>query len=683
MNRFASLMFGLFAAAGCDAKPATSSSLPAATAVASISPIPSSSSSSSSASNTPATTERSELGRAVDEVLALRTYRNLAVSRGGTHVAYSVTSEPLISSSRRALFLVDRASPSAPARPITAAPGKTVDDRSPEFSPDGQNIAFVSDAESNGQRQLYLVGLHPESVARKVGHFDGPIGAPRFSPGGERIAILHTERLVSAAPSPDSPAPFATTVTPQTVAIVDIATGKRQFVSPPNLHVHEFDWAPDGKSLALIASPAAALPNYFIAKLYVLPIPTGEPRLIAAPSHQLGDPRFSPDGQWVSFISGLISDEGNTGGDLFVVPADGGEMKNLTPARKSTITAARWRADSRALFVTEIADSNFALSAIALDPGPTELLFQAQATLRQFNLSADGQSVVFSHDSFDSAPSVWTGPPRVPKPIEATTQAFRAPWGQIKTLHAQSDTYTIQSFLLAPKIVESGRKYPLITLVHGGPASSWVPTPVELGALAVKGYFLLLPNPRGSFGQGAAFQAANVQDLGHGDLRDIRASIREALAAAPIDPDRLGIMGWSYGGFMAMWAPTQSGEFRAAVAGAGISNWLSYSGQTDATGWMKPYFGASVYDDRAVYAKSEPIAFIKQARTPTLLLVGENDTDCPAPQSREYWQALETMGIPAQLVVYPHEAHGFVRPGHRRDRVERAAAWFDRHLAPR
>jgi dipeptidyl aminopeptidase/acylaminoacyl peptidase len=131
---------------------------------------------------------------------------------------------------------------------------------------------------------------------------------------------------------------------------------------------------------------------------------------------------------------------------------------------------------------------------------------------------------------------------------------------------------------------------------------------------------------------------------------------------------------------MAMWAVTQTAEFRAAVAGAGIADWVSYSGQTEETGWMPPYFGGSVYDKPAAYAKSAPILFVKQAKTPTLLMVGEEDTDCPAPQSRQFWHALAERGVPAQLVVYPGEAHGFSSPAHRRDRVDRMVAWFQRYM---
>jgi dipeptidyl aminopeptidase/acylaminoacyl peptidase len=223
--------------------------------------------------------------------------------------------------------------------------------------------------------------------------------------------------------------------------------------------------------------------------------------------------------------------------------------------------------------------------------------------------------------------------------------------------------------------------------VHGGPASAVIPhwpgEQATAGALSRRGYFVFLPNPRGSFGQGERFTRANVKDLGHGDLRDILAGVDEVLRVAPVDRDRLGIGGWSYGGYMTMWAVTQTNRFRAAVAGAGIANWQSYYGQNGIEQWMIPYFGASVYDDPAIYARSSPINFIKRVKTPTLILVGERDLECPLPQSQEFYRALKTLNVPTKLVVYAGEGHGITRPEHRRDIVRRWVEWFEQKLQPR
>jgi dipeptidyl aminopeptidase/acylaminoacyl peptidase len=237
----------------------------------------------------------------------------------------------------------------------------------------------------------------------------------------------------------------------------------------------------------------------------------------------------------------------------------------------------------------------------------------------------------------------------------------------------------VQGWLLAPAHVDPAKRSPLVVLVHGGPAAAFTPTLDAFELLAEHGYYVLMPNPRGSFGQGEAFTAANVKDFGHGDMRDIMAGVDQVLRSAPVDPARLMLFGWSYGGYMTMWMVTQTGRFRAAVAGAGIVDWRSYWGQNAIADWMLPYFGATVYDDPKVYARSSPIEFIKQARTPTLVLVGEHDGECPAPQSQEFWRALQAQGVETRLVVYPGEGHRLRRPQNRRDRIVRILDWFDRH----
>jgi acylaminoacyl-peptidase len=222
-----------------------------------------------------------------------------------------------------------------------------------------------------------------------------------------------------------------------------------------------------------------------------------------------------------------------------------------------------------------------------------------------------------------------------------------------------------------------------VVVVHGGPAASCLPNwpgwPFE-APLASQGYFVLCPNPRGSYGQGEAFTQANVKDFGYGDFRDIMAGADEVLKQAPVDARRIGLTGWSYGGYMTMWGVTQTHRFRAAVAAAGLSNWLSYYGQNDIDQWMIPYFGASVYDDPKVYERSAPITFIKQTKTPTLVVVGERDGECPAPQSFEFWHALKTLGVPTELVVYPGEGHMFSQPDHQRDLVRRMLDWFGKYM---
>ena len=239
-------------------------------------------------------------------------------------------------------------------------------------------------------------------------------------------------------------------------------------------------------------------------------------------------------------------------------------------------------------------------------------------------------------------------------------QQLRPNWGKSESLHWTNDNLSIQGWLLYPANYDPSHRYALVVDVHGGPGASHMPSWPEsffnTSVLSGMGYFVLYPNPRGSFGQGEPFTRANVKDFGYGDFRDILAGVDQAVKTLPVDNNRIGVTGWSYGGYMSMWAVTQTKRFHAAVAGAGIANWQSYYGENDIDQWMIPFFGASVYDDPQVYARSAPINFIKNVKTPTLVLVGERDGECPAPQSREFWHALKTFGVPTQLVIYPGDS---------------------------
>ena len=253
----------------------------------------------------------------------------------------------------------------------------------------------------------------------------------------------------------------------------------------------------------------------------------------------------------------------------------------------------------------------------------------------------------------------------------------------MRNIHWMNGTTRVQGWLMLPKDFDPQKKYPLIVNVHGGPSaacgSRW--DPGTMGPQSALGYFALCPNPRGSYGQGEAFTQGNVKDFGGGDFRDIMAGVDAIAKQYPIDTNRLGIRGHSYGGYMTMWAETQTHRFAAAVAGAGLSDWLSYYGLNDIDEWMIPFFGASVYDDPAVYAKSDPMHFVKAVKTPTLILVGDRDGEVPMEQSVEWWHALSTFSVPNKLVVYPNEGHAFIKPADARDYSQRSLEWFEEWFA--
>jgi len=310
-------------------------------------------------------------------------------------------------------------------------------------------------------------------------------------------------------------------------------------------------------------------------------------------------------------------------------------------------------------------------------------LWSEEESASRASFARDGTTAAVVRQSLQTPPEVWAG--AIGKWTQLTTvnADVKPAWGPARNFHWTNGNQRFEGWLMLPKDYDASKKYPLVVNVHGGPSAAcgarWDTR--TLGPQSAMGYFAFCPNPRGSYGQGEAFTQGNVKDFGGGDFRDIMTGVDAILKEYPIDPRRIGIRGHSYGGYMTMWAETQTHRFAAAVAGAGLSDWLSYYGVNEIDEWMIPFFGASVYDNPAVYAKSDPMHFVKNVRTPTLILVGDSDGEVPMEQSVEWWHALNTLKVPTQLVVYPHEGHVFYKPADARDYTVRGLEWFDHWFA--
>ena len=384
-----------------------------------------------------------------------------------------------------------------------------------------------------------------------------------------------------------------------------------------------------------------------------------------------------------------MSDQGLIGGDVFLVPLSGG-ARNLTPVWKASAAWLSWKNDTQIL-VSESIEGEGGIAILDTDTD-TITPIHGDMTARvngPISLAKDGNTSALVLSSFERPPEVWAGPLGSWKQISHINPTVEVAWGKAESLHWQNDGFQNQGWLLWPLHFDPTRRYPMVVAVHGGPTSMtrsrWPNTSesayiYRLTALARDGYFLFLPNFRGSTGQGEAYAQANVKDIGYGDFKDILAGVDAVVRSFPVDPDRIGLAGWSYGGYMAMWSVTQTQRFGAVVAGAGIANWQSYYGQSVIDKWMIPFFGASVYDDPTIYKKSSPIEFIKQVKTPVLMLVGEQDGECPLPQSQEFWHALKSLGVKTRLVVYPGEGHTIMGKEHRRDVLDSTVAWFNQYL---
>ena len=622
------------------------------------------------------------LASAAAQAQGMKGYRQVVISPDGSHLAWV---EGMGAAGSGIVVLDLRTAGAKPERLTAAVGGKSAHQSSPVWSPDSKRVAFFSDAVDGEQDELYVAELGG-SAAKQLTSVKGYVSTPSWSPDGKSIAILFTENAPRAAgplmPMTPETGVIDATIYEQRLTVVDAAEGGVKQISPADMYVYEYDWSPDSKSFAISAAHGDGDSNWYVAQIYTLSAAGGDAQPVYKPKWQIAEPRWSPDGKSIAFIEGLMSDEGSTGGDIFVVPAGGGKPtpRDVTPEVAASPNGIYWASANKIIFSEGIDGESGFGSADVASAKVTQLWRGAESLSVSFTADHEKTAVVRSSPS--TPPAIWTGAIGSWTQLTHDNDSIKPEWGEMKSLHWTTDGTRVQGWLLYPKDYDGSKRYPMIVIVHGGPAAmaraAW--SGRGMFGLSAKGYFLLFPNPRGSFGQGEKFTQGNIKDFGYGDFRDILGGVDEVVKTLPVDNDRIGITGWSYGGYMTMWAVTQTHRFRAAVAGAGLSNWQSYYGENQIDEWMIPYFGASVYDDPAVYAKSSPMNFIKNVKTPTLVLVGERDGEVPEPQSREFWHALKTLGVETQLVVYEGEGHGIRKPEHQRDISERLTGWFDRYL---
>jgi dipeptidyl aminopeptidase/acylaminoacyl peptidase len=619
-------------------------------------------------------------------------YRDAVVSPDGHYVAWTVNlrNRDNTASRNSEIWLLDLSAPGAVAQKISASKALHAE-HSIAWSPDGKRFAFLSDADDAGQFQLYADS--PGGQPHRLTSLKGFLANPHWSPDGSTIGILFTENAPRASgplePSTKPSGLVEEKIYEQRLTLVDLRSEKVRSISPEDTYVYEYDWSPDSQQLAYTAAKGNGDNNWWVAQLFTISATSGEVHQVHKPVLQIANPRWSPDGKQIAFISGIMSDEGSTGGDIFAVPSTGGaEPHDLTQGRHSSPSSIRWLPTGKILF-TETINGGSALATLDPPSRTVETLWAGDESLKNgdeaISASNDGKTIASVRSSWTMAPEVWAGSAGDWKKRTNANEAIKPLWGRTENLRWRNDDFEVQGWLMYPVNYDPAKKYPMIVSVHGGPASakkpSW-PTSFDMTSMSSQGYFVFFPNPRGSYGTGETFTRANVKDFGYGDLRDILLGMDQEIKTLPIDPNRIGIAGWSYGGYMTMWAVTQTHRFHAAVAGAGIANWQSYYGENLIDQWMIPYFGASVYDNPAVYAKSSPITYIKNVRTPTLIAVGDSDAECPAPQSFEFWHALKTLGVKTELIVYPGEGHAVRQPEHVQDLLERTIAWFNDNLKP-
>jgi dipeptidyl aminopeptidase/acylaminoacyl peptidase len=613
------------------------------------------------------------------QTLDRRSIGDLEFSPDRTRVVFTVT-EPVKGAARqRNLWLLDVAS--GRVRQLTFA---AKSDGSPRWSPDGRSIAFLSDRD--GAAQLYRLPMGG-GEAEKLTDRKESISAFRWSPDGARIAFLMTEPKPEAQQTREKDKDDARVVDKDDrftrVWTLDIASRAVAQVTNARHRIEQIEFMPDGNRLIAVASQKPD-EDAFNEAIFAIDLATGAFSQIAAPRGPIGAISLSPDGTTIAY--GCARLDGPSPHDLCLQPSAGGPSRNLTATTiDRPVNQAKW-IDAQAIAINVARGFKSGIEIVTTGPGNTgrsQAIDGLTGNTASFARGPDG-TVVYVGETATQAPELWIKVPR--EPARALT-TFNERWAGRPLIapefvkYKSADGTEIEAALLQPP-APSPKPLPAVILVHGGPTGRWSDSFEPWGQLlAARGYAVLYPNVRGSTGYGHRFVEMNRADWGGGDFKDVMAGVDWLVARGIADPNRLGIGGWSYGGYMAAWAVTQTTRFKAAVSGAPVIDMASEFGTEGGSAYDEWFYGTP-YEKLDGFVKSSPMTFVKNVRTPTLLLQGEDDKTDPIGQSQQFYRGLKRYGVEADLVLYPREPHGLREEKHLIDRLTRILAWYDKHLAP-
>lgn len=566
-------------------------------------------------------------------------------------------------------------------------------DAMPRWAPDGRRIAFLSNRGESAQ--IWLIDPDGGEASQLTRH-PTPIDWFAWSPEGERIAFLARDpepaAEAAAREARDDARVVGQAERHQHLWTIAPGSGSSSRITSGDFSVIGFDWSPDGKRFALVTAPGTGLADRFGADLHLVSSTGGptEPLLVrAGPDFA---PRFSPDGRWIAFSSGEGAIDWAADQHLAVLPVGGGEPRVVSAAYDRHLEQFTWASDSRALYFDGQWNMRHQLWRIGLD-GRLADLSGLPGVSSQAHFVPAADRVAFIHQNLTTPPEVWISPIGTFRPKRLTDVNARhrdlqlAPTRVVRWKNP-NDGLEIEGLLTLPLFYRSGTRVPLLLFVHGGPSSSfneeflgYLHHVYPVHVFAARGYAVLRPNVRGSGGYGSAFRQLNRADWGGGDFDDAMAGVDHLVAEGIADPSRLGIMGWSYGGFLSAWAITQTDRFRAASIGAPVIDLLSMEGTSDIPGFIGSFFAVVPWREQELLRERSPLTHLAKAKTPALIQHGEEDRRVPLSQGRILYRALRDLGVPVTMVIYPRTPHVAREPRLRIDVMNRNLSWFDRFLS--
>jgi dipeptidyl aminopeptidase/acylaminoacyl peptidase len=581
---------------------------------------------------------------------------------------------------------------------------------SPRWSPDGKYLSFLAsrgtDDEKKKGAQVWLLDVKG-GEAQKLTDIDGGVGDYSWSPDATRIVFTKSDKDPDA--EPEKKDGWKRKTTPPIVIdryhfkqdrqgylkrlythiwVFDVATKKTEPITDGAWDDSAPVWSPDGTTIAFVSKRGGSDPDrHNDTNIYVVEAKAGaEARAVTTyAGADGGRPSWSPDGKWIAYVQ--IDEQKYSAyglAKLAIVPAAGGPSRVLTGSLDRPVQGqAWWSADGGHLTFIVSDDRITYVGRMPATGGPVERLTTGRQTVSSLTVAKDG-AVTLLAGSATAAPEVHTlerGALR--KLTDVNGELFAGlQLGTTEDFSSTSkDGTDVHSLLVKPAGFTAGTKYPLLLIIHGGPnGQDQHAFSFDREFFAAKGYVVLAVNYRGSSSRGAAYQKAIFADWGNKEVMDLLGAVDAAVAAGIADPDRLGLGGWSYGGILTDYTIATDQRFKAAVSGAGSALQLSMYGSDQYIGQYDNELGPP-WASRDLWIRiSYPFFHANRIKTPTLFMGGEKDFNVPIIGSEQMYQALKSLGVDTQLVIYPNTFHGPTTPSYQRDRLERYLAWFDKYL---
>jgi dipeptidyl aminopeptidase/acylaminoacyl peptidase len=627
-----------------------------------------------------------------DDVMALKTVSNSVISPDGKMVAYTVSSADMKENERRTEIWMVTTDGGHPRR-FTS--GKN--DNAPQWSPDGQWLAFLSTrsasmnpASEPPRPQLYLISPFG-GEAEKLTDSKTGVNSFAWSADGKRIAYVAQVPLTETEEKKQKDKDDAQVIDANfrfsRLWVIEVEPRKATEVVKENVVISDPQFSPDGKWISYSATPTPKADDGRLSDIFIVGADgQNAPRKLLNNAGPDMGARWSPDGKWIAFSSG-DSKSGWAGFTrLYLIAAEGGTPKLIYDNPALNVI---WSRDGQRLYLQISERTTLQIVSIPATGGTTKPLTSGNALISGFSLSSDGTRAAFTRADIQHPADVFVSALPNFNPTKLTDhnpQLKDIALGRGEVVKWKSrDGMEIEGVVIYPVGYEAGKRYPLLACIHGGPAGVWsqnFPGTYSNYAhiWAGRGWVTFFPNVRGSSGYGEKFLLANLRDWGGGDYQDIQSGIDELVKRGLADADRLGQTGWSYGGYMTAWTLTQTNRFKALMVGAGLTNMFSMYSTNDLQSVLEGYFGAEPWDDLQAYNRASAMTFIRQAKTPTLILHGGNDQRVPIGQAQELYMGLRKNEVPAQLVFFPREGHGLQEPRHQLDKMKREYAWFAKYV---